>query len=142
MNHLISIAIAGIILPCLVACSSANDKEKKDNIVQIPTSQTVAKQSLPEQKGTKGKVTVVDFSAGWCMPCQQFKPQFAKAASQLKGKAVFITVDVDGEPALANEYNVEAVPTLIIFDKEGNVADRMSGYMDSEEVVEKVKAFL
>jgi thioredoxin 1 len=68
----------------------------------------------------------VSFWAGWCAPCKIVDPLFAEIASEYDGRARFGKVNIDDEEALAIEYGIRAVPTLLIF-KNGEVVDKMIG---------------
>ena len=118
-----------------------NDKVEKNETTAIEKPQQ-AQMSLQEHFGIKGKLTVVDFSAGWCQPCQMFKPEFQEAAKKLKGKAEFITIDVDAEQEFAKQYGIQSIPTVIVIDKNGKEVNRKMGYMDAEEVIDMVSEFI
>lgn len=66
-----------------------------------------------------GVVSVLDFTATWCGPCQQLKPLYKEAAKLYAGKAEFYSIDVDANEELANQYGIEAMPTIIIIDANG-----------------------
>ncbi len=56
----------------------------------------------------------IDFSATWCGPCKFFGPIFAKIQSEFKDKMLFVHVDIDEFPELANGFGVTGVPTTSI----------------------------
>ena len=73
--------------------------------------------------GYPGKLVVVDFHASWCGPCKMIGPQFAKMENDFPD-AVFIKVDVDELEEVAEQYEVEAMPTFLMFrdsEKVGNM---------------------
>jgi len=69
---------------------------------------------------------LVDFYATWCGPCRILSPTVDKVAGQLHGKIKFFKVNVDEAPALAQRFEIDGIPALLIF-KDGKVADRMVG---------------
>jgi len=76
---------------------------------------------------------VVDFHAQWCGPCKRIAPQL-EALAKDNPDVFFGKVDVDELPSIAQEYNVEAMPTFILI-KNGKVVDTVVGAS-----VDKVKA--
>ncbi len=62
----------------------------------------------------------IDFSATWCGPCKFFAPIFSKIQSEFKDKMLFVHVDIDEFPDLANGFGITGVPTtsIIFGDKE------------------------
>lgn len=59
--------------------------------------------------------TLVDFYATWCGPCQRMHPVLDELKGKIGDKATILKVDVDQNQSLAAEFNVQSVPTLIIF---------------------------
>ncbi len=60
-------------------------------------------------------LTLVDFYASWCAPCKMQTPLLIEFNEEVAGKVKIIKVDVDQNPEIANKYNVQMVPTIILF---------------------------
>lgn len=59
---------------------------------------------------------LVDFWAGWCGPCRMLAPTITELADELAGKVTVAKVDIDAENALASQYGVMSIPTVILFE--------------------------
>lgn len=79
------------------------------------------------------KLTIVDFSAVWCMPCKMMQPVLEDASEKHKGEYNFYQVDVDSAENLAARFDITAVPTIIAF-KRGEVINKLSGYVPFDEL--------
>jgi thioredoxin 1 len=77
-------------------------------------------------------VVVVDFGAAWCGPCRMLEP----VLKELTG-AKICKVDIDQAPALAKQFNVSAVPTIIFF-KDGVKASQHVGLLSKQSFQQKI----
>lgn len=69
---------------------------------------------------------LVDLWATWCGPCRQVSPALEQLAAERAGSLKLVKIDVDTAPGTAQQFQVQAVPTLLIVDK-GRVLARKSG---------------
>ncbi|HTD94699.1 MAG TPA: thioredoxin [Chitinophagaceae bacterium] len=80
---------------------------------------------------------LVDFHAEWCSPCKAMSPVVKEVAQALQGKARVIKVDIDQSSAAAQAYQVQAVPTFIVF-RNGKIVWRHSGMIDKNSLLQAV----
>lgn len=84
------------------------------------------------------KPVLVDFFALWCGPCKMMVPVLEEIAGRLENDLKVAKIDTDKYPKLGSRFQVEALPTLILFNK-GQVVDRFIGYMNADDLEVAVK---
>ncbi len=86
------------------------------------------------------KPVLVDFTATWCGPCKMMAPILKEVKQEIGDAATIIKVDVDKNQQAAGEYQVQSVPTLILF-KNGQPLWRQSGVIQKAGLVSIIKKF-
>lgn len=76
---------------------------------------------------------LVDFTAQWCGPCKMMKPVLEQLHQRMGEKVRIIKIDIDQSPAAAQAFQVQSVPTLILF-RGGKQLWRQSGVLQAAQL--------
>lgn len=82
----------------------------------------------------KDQSVLVDFFATWCGPCQMLAPILKQVKESLGERITIIKIDVDKNQAIAAQYQVRGVPTMLLFQN-GKQLWRQSGVVNKDELV-------
>lgn len=84
---------------------------------------------------------LVDFWAEWCAPCLMIAPTIEEIAREYSGRLKVGKLNMDENPAVAAKYNIQSIPTLIIF-KEGKIIERVIGALPKKALKSKIEMIL
>jgi thioredoxin 1 len=87
------------------------------------------------------KPVLVDFSAEWCGPCKMMKPILEELRQRLGDKIRILKIDIDLSPAVSSVYNIQGVPTLILFQN-GNILWRQAGVVQTNQLERIINQYL
>ena len=99
------------------------------------TSENFEKEVL---EASKEKPVLVDFFASWCGPCKMQGPIVEEVAKEMKGKAIVGKLDTEKEKEIAEKYEIQSIPTLIVF-KDGKEAETMTGLQNKELLIDTLE---
>lgn len=85
------------------------------------------------------KPVLIDFFATWCGPCKYQAPILKELAGAMGDEARIIKIDVDRNQAVAAQYGVRSVPTLMIF-KNGEVKWKEAGVKEKEQLIQLLRS--
>jgi thioredoxin 1 len=102
-----------------------------ENVITLDTANFSTK--VLQAKGT----VLVDFWAEWCGPCKMIAPLLDQIADANAGKVTIGKVDVDKNQEIAAQYNVRAIPTLLVF-QDGKIKDQIVGMTSKANLEQKL----
>ena len=86
------------------------------------------------------KPVLVDFFAEWCGPCKTMAPILKQVKDEVQDNASIIKIDIDKNQQTAVRYQINSVPTLMLF-KQGKILWRQSGALPKSDLVKKIKEY-
>jgi thioredoxin len=81
---------------------------------------------------------LVDFYAPWCGPCQLMAKILEQVNAQMRQQLQVVKINTDNYPDLATQYQIHALPTLVLF-KQGQPVERIEGVRRAEELIEHLQ---
>ena len=139
MSHSLSSDERGIILPC-PNCGTANRiayakvrQQGRCGTCKADLPLVAAPVEMSSAAAFTTLITqsplpiVIDFWAAWCGPCQMMAPEFAKAAAQAAGEAIFIKVNTDEQQQIASQFRIQGIPAFALI-RDGKVTAQTSGF--------------
>jgi thioredoxin 1 len=105
------------------------------------TLETFTDQNWQSQVLGSNKVVLVDFWAQWCQPCLAMVPDLEAVAQAYAGRVTVGKLNVEEHGHVAEQYGIQAMPTLLIF-KGGKVAEQRVGKMSKDALVKFLEPHL
>lgn len=90
------------------------------------------------QHQTKDRIVLVDFWAGWCVPCRMMAPVLNDLAGDLDGNAFVGKIDVEQYQGLANKFKIRNIPTMVLF-KNGKEVERFVGIKTKDFLIKQIQ---
>ena len=87
------------------------------------------------------QTVVVDFWAAWCGPCRMMAPVLEQLADEMEGRVAFAKLNVDENPELSARYEVEGIPTLVVFAR-GKEVGRIVGFAPKAHLLHSLEQII
>ncbi|MEM8718973.1 MAG: thioredoxin [Cyanobacteria bacterium P01_G01_bin.39] len=84
---------------------------------------------------------LVDFYATWCGPCQMMAPILEQVGANFRDRLQVVKIDTDKYPNLASKYQIEALPTLVLF-KDGQPAEKIEGVHQAPQLIQHLNTLV
>ncbi len=84
------------------------------------------------------QLTLVDFWAKWCGPCQSLLPKLDEIAQELGETVQVVKMNIDENPETPRRFGVQGIPTLIVF-KDGSPVEQITGNCPKEEILNMIR---
>ncbi len=101
----------------------------------------LSEDNFEEEVLKSGIPALVDFWAPWCGPCMMMGPILEEAAAEWDGKIKVCKLNVDDAMGVARNYQIQSIPTVILFDK-GEPAKKIIGARPKKAFVEEFESWL
>jgi thioredoxin 1 len=98
-----------------------------------PNILTLTQENFSTQVLNSAKPVLVDFWAEWCGPCKMIAPVLDELAQEFEGRVNIGKINVDEQQALAGQFGVQSIPTLLLF-KGGQVVDQVVGLRSKKDL--------
>lgn len=114
-------------------------KSKMKNIPVVEDSENILTLTDKNfQHQTKNRTVLVDFWAGWCVPCRMMAPVLNNLAEELNGNAFVGKIDVEQYQGLANKFKIRNIPTMVLF-KNGKEVERFVGIKTKDFLIKQIQ---
>lgn len=132
-NSIASGAGAFLALVLLCFCTGGcRDSRPSGHEARATNIVTLTEANFKAEVLSASKPVLVDFWASWCPPCRALAPIIDDIAREFDGRAVIGAVDVDAAPALAQQFGITGLPTVVLFQN-GKVVEQALGLRSKAE---------
>lgn len=136
MKHVFYAALAATLIAAAAGCSRSG--------TDAPTTEgpkVYTEQEFDQLVRQADHPVLVDFTASWCPPCKRMKPILAELEAEREGALSVVAIDVDANPDLAQQFQVQYLPTFILY-KDGEALDLRYGMIPKDQLTAWIDGLL
>jgi thioredoxin len=122
-------------------CATPLDLTKSENAVTEEKPVIVTDATFQEQVINAGRPVLLDAWAPWCGPCRMVGPIMEQLAAESKGRYRIAKLNVDENPGIAAQFQIQSIPTMLIF-KNGKLVDRLVGAQPKPAILARLNAHI
>lgn len=136
-NKILVLIISILTLLVIFSTGCFEDGDRDNNSNKIPWKDY---EEAKLAANTSGKPILVDFYADWCGPCREMDKTTFRNEKIIELSMDFecAKVNVDAEPELSNDYEIEYIPTTVFLTPAGVELNRLVGYVDADELYQEM----
>ena len=148
---IVFLLFASILIGSNICCTGQASNNENNTVALVdknnstlPVAKSEGVVTLTENnfdESIKSGIVFVDFWAIWCPPCRMMGPVIENVGKEMNGKASVFKIDIDKSPAIASKYNVQSIPTMIIF-KDGKAVKQFVGITNKEDIIAVMNTLL
>ncbi|MCK5474619.1 MAG: thioredoxin [Candidatus Aenigmarchaeota archaeon] len=97
----------------------------------------ITKENFEDEIKNSNEPVIIDFWAGWCMPCKMMGPIFEALAPKYSGKIKFAKANTEEVPEIAQQFEIQGIPSLVVLNK-GVEVDRFVGVIPEPGLKQKI----
>lgn len=133
-NRFLTVLLALVVGAANAQHCDSTSEAAKTGLIDLTVAQ------LKKKTDRSDKLVILNFTADWCVVCKKQGPILDEVKLEQKNVCEILTIDMECNPLIAEQYEVDALPTFLLF-KQGYLALRQEGLMSKSNLLEIIKKY-